>query len=76
MLQKSKLIIPFAPVERMMKENCNARISDSAIEAMTEELITIGKKISEKALKIAKHSGRKTIKDIDIKLAYEQLYKL
>ena len=68
MLQKSKLIIPFAPIERLMKDNCNARISDTAIETMTEELITIGKKVSEKAWKMARHSGRKTVQSTDIKL--------
>jgi len=76
MLRKSKLIIPFAPVEELMKENTNLKVSKDAVEALTEELIYFGKKVSEKAWELAKHSGRKTIKDSDIKLAYEHLYKL
>ena len=73
MQQKSKLIVPFAPVERIMKEATSARISTGAVEAMTEELISFGKKIGDKAWKLAQHSGRKTITGKDIKLAYEQM---
>lgn len=73
MQRKSKLQIPFAPIERLMKSNTNLRVSADAIESMTEELIRTGKEIGEKAWKIAQHSGRKTVIGSDIKLAYDQL---
>jgi DNA-binding protein len=71
-LKKSKLDIPFAPIERLIKKETGLRVSFSAVESMTEELIYKGKKIGEKAWKIAQHSGRRTVTDKDIKLAYEQ----
>lgn len=58
-----------------MRENTNLKISAKSTEALTEELILRGKKISELAWKIAQNSGRKTVVDKDIKLAYEQLHK-
>ena len=73
MLRRSKLIIPFSPIEDLMRKSTNQKISKDSVEAMTEELIKIGKEVSSKAWLLAKHSGRKTIKDSDIKLAYEQL---
>ena len=68
---KSKLLVPFKPVSREMKENTTFRVSSDAVEAMTAEIIRIGKKISAKAWDLAKHSGRKTLKKQDIELAYD-----
>lgn len=73
--KKSKLMIPFYPVELLMKEHSTLRVADKAVVAMTEELIKQGKKISDKAWQIALHSGRRTITDSDIRLASEQLEK-
>lgn len=72
MKRKSKLILPYAPVNSLLKKNSNQRISTGAVEALTEELIKRGKQISERAYDIAQHSGRKTVLDKDITLAYEQ----
>jgi len=69
---KSKYNIPFAPVERIIKEFTTLRVSAEAVEIITEELIRRAKRISERASDIAKMSGRMTLKDKDIKLAYDQ----
>jgi histone H3/H4 len=72
---KSKLIIPYAPVEREIKTNTSLRVSAEATSAVTEKMISFGKKISERASEIAKHAGRKTIRPEDVRLAYDDLKK-
>lgn len=61
--------IPKAPAARMLVNAGAERVSDSAADAFAEVLEEIGVKISERAVRIAKHSGRKTVKKEDIELA-------
>jgi histone H3/H4 len=68
---KSKLLIPFAPVESLLKEHSKQRISSTATEHVTHELVRKGQEISLKALDFAKHAGRQTITAKDIRLAYD-----
>ncbi len=61
--------IPKAPVARILM-NCGAkRVSAEAVEAFVEVLTNITEDIGSRAAKIAKHSGRKTVQEGDIKLA-------
>ncbi len=65
-------IIPKAPLARILIKKGAKRVSDDSLDAFSEILTEIGTQISEQAVKIAKHSGRKTILDTDIKLAAKQ----
>ena len=62
-------VIPKAPVVDIMQQGGAERVADEAAEVMVEYLIDYGEKISARALEIARHSGRKTIKAGDIKVA-------
>ncbi len=65
-----KRILPLAAMESILKKRSSAvRVSNSAKEALRDILEEIGEEIGEKAIKLAHHSGRKTVKDVDIKLA-------
>ncbi len=61
--------IPKAAVARILMKAGAKRVSQDAVDALTEVLIDLGIKISKKAAEISKHTGRKTIHEGDIKLA-------
>ena len=62
-------IIPRAPVGRLITNAGAQRVSAEAMNTLADILTDIAEEISERAIKIAKHSGRKTVKAGDIKLA-------
>ncbi|MBS3122171.1 NFYB/HAP3 family transcription factor subunit [Candidatus Woesearchaeota archaeon] len=65
--------IPKAPMAKILAKVGAKRISDDSLAALSEILTDIGMQISEHAVKIAKHSGRKTVLENDIKLAAKQV---
>lgn len=64
-------IIPEAAMERVLKKAGSKRVSSEAKIALSEVLEKRAMEICDKAIKFAKHSGRKTIKGEDIKLAFK-----
>ena len=64
-----KPILALAGMEKLLKKVGADRVADNAKEALREVLEEYAEKIGEKAIKFARHSGRKTIKAEDIKLA-------
>ena len=58
-----------ARVERLIRDAGAHRVSAAAIEILNEVLTTHGTDIAKYAVEIARHSGRKTVKGNDIKLA-------
>lgn len=66
-----KRIISASAMEKLLKKVGAPRVSDDAKEALREILEDLGEQIGEKSIKLAKHSGRKTVKASDIKLAHK-----
>lgn len=62
-------IIPKAPIARILLDAGAKRVSAEAVDAFTDVITDIAEEISTKAVKIAQHSGRKTIHEGDIRLA-------
>lgn len=68
-MAKNISIIPKAPVGRLLMNAGANRIGQDAIDEFASILTAKAMEISEKAVQIAKHSGRKTVHEGDIKLA-------
>jgi histone H3/H4 len=65
----SKRLLPLAAMEKVLKLAGAERVSDSAKAALKDAVEDIANEIAERAVKLATHAGRKTIKAGDIKLA-------
>ncbi|MEK6983053.1 MAG: histone [Nanoarchaeota archaeon] len=63
--------VPRACVARILLKAGAKRISADGVDALTEELTDIALTISSKAAQIAKHAGRKTVHEGDVKLAFK-----
>ncbi|HII72377.1 TPA: histone family protein [Candidatus Woesearchaeota archaeon] len=62
-------VIPLAIAERILKNAGAQRVSEEAKMAFSDVLRGIAEEIGNQASAIAKHAGRKTVQDEDIKLA-------
>lgn len=60
--------LPKAPIKRIMKENGATRVSEDAATKLAEIAEQFIIEISQEAVKMAKHAGRKTITPEDIAL--------
>ncbi|MBT7903751.1 histone family protein [Candidatus Woesearchaeota archaeon] len=65
-------IIPKAPVARIIMNAGAKRVSADAVDAFADVLQEIAESIGTQAVRISKHSGRKTVQEGDIKLASKQ----
>ena len=62
-------IIPKAAAAKIIFNAGAKRVAAPAAEALVDVLIDRAGEIAARAVRIAKHSGRKTVKDTDIKIA-------
>jgi histone H3/H4 len=63
--------LPVAPVTRLVRNAGAERVSEDASEALVQLLEKYGEKVARKAVSLAKHAGRKTVKAEDILQAIE-----
>lgn len=68
-MARKTTIIPKAPAARILMNMGAKRVSAEAIEAFVDVITDIAEEIGEQSVRIAKHSGRKTVQEGDIKLA-------
>ncbi len=71
-MKRKTTIIPKAPFRGILMKAGIKRVSTGAVDAFTEVITEMTEKIATQAIKISKHSGRKTVKEGDIKLAARQ----
>lgn len=61
-----------AHVEKLIRDAGAHRVSAGATSRMNELLTNYGMEIAKYAIEIARHGGRKTVKDEDVKLASQR----
>lgn len=66
--------LPIAPVGRIIKKAGAQRISKDARKTLARILEDKGLEIASDALRLAKHSGRKTVMKRDVDSAIDNLY--
>jgi histone H3/H4 len=68
-------ILPFAPVERVIRKAGADRVAKDAGVELAKVLEEYGIEISREAIILAKHAKRTTVKEEDIRLAVARLKK-
>lgn len=58
--------LPFSAIRRIVKETTGSPVSEGAVTVFLNNCIEFVKTEAVKADKLAKHAGRKTIKEEDI----------
>ena len=61
--------LSLSSMEKIIKKAGAARVSESGKKALRKELEKNAVELSKKAVTFAKHAGRKTVREEDIKLA-------
>ena len=65
-------LVPKAPVARILLNVGAKRISADAVDVFADVIADIAETIGKRAAEIARHSGRKTIQEGDIRIASKQ----
>jgi len=68
-MARKTTIIPKAPAARILMNMGAKRVSADAVEAFVDVITNIAEEIGEQSVRIAKHSGRKTVQEGDVRLA-------
>lgn len=65
--------LPLAAVDRLIRKAGAGRVSEDAVQALTELLEEYGIKLAQKAGTLSTHANRKTVTAADIKLASKSM---
>ena len=69
MVRSESKILPLAAMEKLLKRSGAERVSEEAKVALRDLIEEISDEICPKAVKLAMHTGRKTVKASDVELA-------
>jgi histone H3/H4 len=61
--------LPVAAVDRLIRKSGARRVSEDAATALAEVLEERALAIANEAARLAEHAGRRTVRDVDIRLA-------
>ena len=64
---------PIAAMDRIIRKSGAKRVSESAALALAEALEERAMLIASEAAKLAEHAGRRTVRDVDVRLAAKRV---
>ncbi len=70
---KGKKGLPLAPLERILRKAGAKRVSKGAVKEFSSRLSDYVMRLSAEASMLAKHAGRKTIIDADVRMARRKI---
>ncbi len=73
-MARRKYELPVAPLYRILRKAGAKRVSEEAKRVFVETIIEIAEKIAERAVELAKHAGRKTVQEEDVRLAKKEIW--
>ena len=65
----TRTILPLAAMEKLLKKAGALRVSEDAKDELRVLLEAYAEELGKKAVKFSEHSGRKTVKASDVRLA-------
>jgi len=65
--------LPVAAIDRVIRKSGAKRVSEEAAIALAEVLEERAMSIASEAAKLAEHAGRRTVRDVDIRLAAKRV---
>jgi histone H3/H4 len=65
--------LPIAAVDRIIRKSGAKRVSEGAATALSEVLEERAMIIAGEAARLAEHAGRRTVRDVDIRLAAKRV---
>lgn len=65
--------LPLAPFERLLRNAGAKRVSKSAAKQFAAVMADYAHELSDEAIALAKHAGRKTITDSDVRMAKRKM---
>ncbi len=74
-MAKDKKGLPLAPLERLLRKAGAKRVSKGAVKEFSNRLADYVIRLSAEAATLAKHAGRKTIIESDVKMARRKVLK-
>ena len=72
-MAREKRELPLAPLERVLRRAGAKRVSKSAVREFAAVIADYAHDLSAEAATLAKHAGRKTIIDADVRMARRRM---
>ena len=72
-MAKTKKELPLAPLERLLRNAGAKRVSKTAVKEFAGVIADYAHDLSAEAATLAKHAGRKTIIDADVRMARRRM---
>ena len=72
-MAKTKKELPLAPLERLLRKAGAKRVSKGAVREFAAVIADYAHDLSAESATLAKHAGRKTIIDTDVRMARRRM---